>query len=191
MNALLHEFQTLSAVSGDERPGIVHRLDRDTSGVLVVARTDAAHRALTEQFAERTVEKTYVALVQGVVRLDHGHIRSKIVRDPVRRTRMTARLDRGREAHTEYRVRERFARHTLLDVTIHTGRTHQIRVHLASLGHPVAGDALYGAARTEHGRFFLHARRLSFDQPETGRRITVESPLPPELEGWLSTVRNP
>ena len=176
-------------MSGDERPGIVHRLDRDTSGVLLVARTDRAHRALAEQFAGRTVQKTYVALVQGQVGAEHGHIRSKITRDPVRRIRMTARLDQGRAAHTEYRVVERLPRFTLLEVDIHTGRTHQIRVHLASVGHPVAGDALYGAARTERGRFFLHASRISFTSPTQGTRITVEAPLAPELEAWLALLR--
>lgn len=188
VNALLHKFQSLSAVGGDERPGIVHRLDRDTSGVLLVARTDQAHRALAEQFAGRTVEKTYLALVQGRVAQDHGHIRSKIARDPARRMRMTARLEHGRGAHTEYRVVQRLPGYTLLAVTIHTGRTHQIRVHLASLGHPVAGDTLYGAARTPHGRFFLHAHRITFTGPDGGR-ITVEAPLARELEDWLGSLR--
>ena len=176
-------------MSGDERPGIVHRLDRDTSGVLLVARTDNAHRALAEQFEDRPVEKTYLALVQGRVSLDSGHIRSKIARDPVRRIRMTARLDQGRSAHTEYRVVERLPGFTLLEVDIHTGRTHQIRVHLSSIGHPVAGDALYGAARTPYGRFFLHAHRISFTSPSRGVRVSVEAPLAPELEEWLASVR--
>jgi 23S rRNA pseudouridine1911/1915/1917 synthase len=188
VNAVLHHFSTLSNVAGEERPGIVHRLDRDTSGVVLVARTDAAHRALAEQFASRTVQKTYVALVQGVIAPDHGHIRTPIARDPVRRTRMTTRAEHGRAAHTEYRVLRRFAKHTLLEVDIHTGRTHQIRVHLASAGHPVAGDPLYGAARTPHGRFFLHALRIAFLSPASGERITIEAPLAPELRRWLEEL---
>jgi 23S rRNA pseudouridine1911/1915/1917 synthase len=189
VNALLHKFQSLSTVSGNERPGIVHRLDRETSGVLLVARTDQAHRALAEQFSGRSVEKTYLALAQGRVALDHGHIRSRIARHPVHRTRMMARLDKGRAAHTEYRVVERLSGFTLLEVDIHTGRTHQIRVHLASIGNPVAGDTLYGAARSGYGRFFLHAWRISFDSPSRGTRITVEAPLAPELQEWLDILR--
>jgi 23S rRNA pseudouridine1911/1915/1917 synthase len=188
VNAVLHHFSTLSSVAGEERPGIVHRLDRDTSGVVLVARTDGAHRALADQFASRTVEKTYLALVQGVVTSDHRHVRTPIARDPVRRTRMTTRAGSGRAAHTEYRVVRRFQRHTLLEVVIHTGRTHQIRVHLASIGHPVAGDTLYGAARTSHGRFFLHAQRITFISPASRERVTVEAPLAPELELWLGEL---
>jgi 23S rRNA pseudouridine1911/1915/1917 synthase len=186
VNALLHHFQSLSNVGGDERPGIVHRLDRETSGVLLVARTDAAHRNLAAQFASRTVEKTYLALVQGSMKHDTGVIDAKITRDPVRRTRMTARLDEGRTAHTEYRVQRRFTSFTLLEVRIGTGRTHQIRVHLASIGHPVAGDRLYGALEAGMGRFFLHAHRIRFASPSTGAIITVEAPLAPELAEWLT-----
>jgi 23S rRNA pseudouridine1911/1915/1917 synthase len=177
-------------VSGDLRPGIVHRLDRYTSGVLLVARHDQAHRRLAEQFASRRTEKTYLALVHGVVKPETGRIEKPITRDPVRRIRMTARLERGRTALTEYRVLRRFRKFTLLEVGIHTGRTHQIRVHLASLGHPVAGDRLYGAPaevedRPPLGRFFLHARRIVFEQPSTGTPVAVESPLPTELERWM------
>ena len=186
VNALLHHFQSLSKVGGDERPGIVHRLDRDTSGVLLVARTDAAHRNLAGQFAARTVEKTYVALVHGSVARETGAIDSKITRDPVRRTRMTTRLDEGRAAHTEYRVMRRLAKFTLLEVRIGTGRTHQIRVHFAGIGHPVAGDRLYGAAEAGMGRFFLHAHRICFHSPSTGALLTVEAPLAPELATWLA-----
>lgn len=186
VNALLHRFAQLSTTGGGLRPGIVHRLDRETSGVLLVARNDAAHRHLAAQFASRTVEKVYLALVQGAVRQETGRIEKAIARDPVKRVRMTARLASGRAALSEYRVRERFDGFTLLEVKIGTGRTHQIRVHLASIGHPVAGDRLYGAAAGAlQGRFFLHARRISFESPATGRRITVEAPVPPELEGWL------
>ncbi|MBM3735391.1 MAG: RluA family pseudouridine synthase [Acidobacteria bacterium] len=185
VNALLHRFQSLSATGGPLRPGIVHRIDKDTSGVLLVARDDASHRALASQFAARTVEKTYLALVHGVVRQDWGHIRTPIERDPVRRTRMTTKTGRGRAAHTEFRVIRRFARHTYLEVDIHTGRTHQIRVHLASIGHPIAGDTLYGAPKCELGRQFLHAYRISFTSPASGQRVTVVSPLPPGLEHYL------
>ena len=185
----LHEgtlvnFGILSELGGEMRPGIVHRLDKDTSGVLLVARTDAAHRALAAQFAGRTVEKIYLALVHGNVRTDSGRITKPIARDPVRRTRMTARLGSGREALTEYRVRERFEKFTFLEVRIGTGRTHQIRVHLASIGHPVAGDRVYGAPPSQ--RLFLHAWKIGFISPATENRVTVEAPLPPELAAWIA-----
>ena len=187
VNRLVHHFQTLSGVGGELRPGIVHRLDKETSGVLLVARTDPAHRALAEQFAGRTVEKTYLALVHGRVLADTGRITKPIARDPVRRIRMTAQLNSGRTALTEYRVFERFERFTYLEVRIGTGRTHQIRVHLAAEGHPVAGDRLYGAPSVN--RMFLHAWRISFTSPANARRVTVESPLPAELEQWLVRLR--
>jgi 23S rRNA pseudouridine1911/1915/1917 synthase len=189
VNALLHRFRALSTVSGDERPGIVHRIDKETSGVLLVARTDAAHRKLAEQFASRQVEKTYLALVQGTVRAETGKITSPITRDPVRRTRMTTRAGHGRTALTTYKVLERFDRFTYLEVKIGTGRTHQIRVHLASAGHPVAGDTLYGAAAAKYGRFFLHASRIRFASPSTGETIEIQAPLPTELADWLHNVR--
>jgi len=187
VNRLVHRFQSLSQVGGDLRPGIVHRLDKDTSGVLLVARSDPAHRALAAQFSGRTVEKTYLALVQGRVRNDTGRITKPIARDPMRRTRMTTRIATGRTALTEYRLLERFDKFTYLEVRIGTGRTHQIRVHLASLGHPVAGDSLYGAARAT--RMFLHAWRISFDSPATGKRVQVEAPLADELQQWLNGLR--
>ncbi len=181
VNALLHHFGTLSSVNGDMRPGIVHRLDRDTSGVLVVARTDQAHRALARQFHDREVEKTYLALVHGRMKQPRGEITKAIARDPIRRTRMTARLASGRAALTEYRVLEAWPQFSFLEVRIKTGRTHQIRVHLSSVGHPVVGDRLYGAPGAIPGlpalqRFFLHAHRLSFISPSTNKRIEVESP---------------
>jgi 23S rRNA pseudouridine1911/1915/1917 synthase len=189
VNALLHRFSNLSALGGPLRPGIVHRLDKDTSGVLLVALTDAAHRKLAAQFAARAVEKVYLALVQGSLRRDRGRIDAPIERDPVRRTRMTARSGRGRSALTEYGLLRRFARHTLLEVRIHTGRTHQIRVHLASIGHPVAGDRLYGAQPLPGlARFFLHSHRIGFASPATGAAVTVESPLPEELEAVLQRL---
>ena len=186
VNRLVHHFAALSQVGGEIRPGIVHRLDRGTSGVLLVARTDQAHRALAAQFSGRTVEKTYLALIERRVRAESGRITTPIARDPVRRTRMTARLGHGREAITEYRVRQRFEGFTYLEVRIGTGRTHQIRAHLASIGHPVAGDRLYGAKAAD--RIFLHAWRIGFSSPASGERVTVEAPLAPELAHWLGEL---
>jgi 23S rRNA pseudouridine1911/1915/1917 synthase len=191
VNALLHHFGRLSTAGGEERPGIVHRLDRHTSGVLLVARTDRAHRALAEQFASREVEKIYLALIEGQIRQQEGRIESRIERDPVRRTRMTTRTGRGRTALTHYRVLERLPHHTYIEVRIGTGRTHQIRVHMASLRHPVAGDTLYGAAAAPYGRFFLHAHRITFRSPATRKLVSVEAPLPQELERWLDAARAP
>jgi hypothetical protein len=164
-------------------------LDRFTSGVLLVAKNDAAHRRLAEQFSGRRVSKTYLALVEGEVKPESGRIARPIARDPVHRTRMTARLAEGRAAWSEYRVLRRFTGFTLLEVRIGTGRTHQIRVHLASIKHPVVGDTLYGAAaRPDLGRCFLHAHRIEFQQPTTGEAVVVVSPLAPELEAWLERL---
>jgi 23S rRNA pseudouridine1911/1915/1917 synthase len=195
VNALLHRFGALSGMGGALRPGIVHRLDRYTSGVLLVAKNDAAHQSLAEQFSSRQVEKTYIALVHGAVKAEIGRIDRPITRDPSHRTRMTARLGEGRAAWSEYRVTKRFAGFTLLDVRIGTGRTHQIRVHLSGLGHPVVGDSLYGApAKVEGmaplGRYFLHAHRIRFQSPATGEAVTVVSPLPEELQDWLQRLPN-
>jgi 23S rRNA pseudouridine1911/1915/1917 synthase len=186
VNRLVHHFAALSKVGGELRPGIVHRLDKGTSGVLLVARTDAAHQALAAQFSGRTVEKTYLALVQGQVAADSGRIFTPIERDPSRRLRMTTKTGKGRPALTEYRVRRRFEKFTFLEVRIHTGRTHQIRVHLASIGHPVAGDRLYGGQAA--ARVFLHAWRIVFTSPATGERVTVEAPLPDDLTAWLASL---
>ncbi len=174
VNALLYRFGALSGAGGPLRPGIVHRLDRYTSGVLLVARNDAAHRNLAGQFAARKVEKVYLALVHGTVKPDQGRIEKPVSRDPVRRVRMTARRSEGRAAVTEYRVLRRFKGFTLLEVRIKTGRTHQIRVHFASIGHPVAGDRLYGAParagdRPPLERFFLHAHRIRFSHRRPAR----------------------
>jgi len=193
VNALLARFQSLSALGGDLRPGIVHRLDRFTSGVILVAKNDSAHRALAAQFAGREVQKTYLALVHGDVKADCGRIEKPIARDPRHRTRMTARLGRGRTAWTEYHVLRRFAGFTFLEVRIGTGRTHQIRVHLSSIGHPVAGDRLYGAPakngiQPPGGRFFLHAHRIRFQHPFTGQPVEIESPLPGDLKGWMEEL---
>jgi 23S rRNA pseudouridine1911/1915/1917 synthase len=188
VNAVLHRFGKLSGVGGELRPGIVHRLDRFTSGVILIARNDAAHRHLAEQFASRQVEKIYVALVHGALKNDAGRITAPITRDPVTRVRMTARLARGRQAITSYEVLKRFKESTLLEVKIGTGRTHQIRVHLASIGHPVVGDKLYGAPASELGRYFLHARQITFTGPASGERITIAAPLPPDLVAYLDAL---
>jgi len=205
VNALLHRFGKLSGVGGELRPGIVHRLDRGTSGLIVVAKNDEAHRRLATQFARRLVKKTYVALVHGWLKPDHGTISSSISRDRVRRTRMTTRRTGGREAITHYRVRRgldtRFGKFALLELQIDTGRTHQIRVHLASLGHPVVGDALYGAPRElkaqpsksrEPGsmpslpRNFLHAAALQLQHPRSSQPLSFSRSLPQELEDFLA-----
>jgi 23S rRNA pseudouridine1911/1915/1917 synthase len=185
-NALVHRFANLSQLGGEMRPGIVHRLDRYTSGVILVARNDAAHRALAKQFATRTVEKIYLALIHGRVAADEGLITTPIARDPIRRTRMTTRVATGRSAITSYRVLRRFDNFTYVEVKIGTGRTHQIRVHFASIGHPVAGDKLYGAPSSDAGRYFLHAAQITFTSPATGQRVTVTAPLPDQLEKWLA-----
>jgi 23S rRNA pseudouridine1911/1915/1917 synthase len=194
VNALLHHFTTLSSLNGDLRPGIVHRLDKETSGVLVVARHDAAHQSLARQFHDREVEKIYLALVHGRMEQITGRITAPISRDPVRRTRMTARTGHGRSALTEYKILEQFSLFSYLEVKIGSGRTHQIRVHLSSLKHPVFGDRLYGAPAEIPGvptlqRFFLHAHSLQFRSPSTGTTIRVESPLPPELLELLTALR--
>ncbi len=193
VNALLYHFTTLSSVNGDLRPGIVHRLDRETSGVLVVARNDAAHQSLATQFHSREVEKIYLALAHGRMEQITGRINTPITRDPIRRTRMTAQLGRGRTAITQYRVLKQFKTLSYLEVKIGTGRTHQIRVHLSSLKHPIVGDRLYGAPTAIPGipplhRFFLHAHILQFRLPSSGEPIRIESPLPPDLVQLLTTV---
>lgn len=183
VNALLHRFHSLSSVGGDLRPGIVHRLDRFTSGVLLVARTDAAHRDLAAQFSSRTVKKIYLTLVEG--RLEgSGRITKPITRDPRNRARMTARLAHGRPSLTNWEVVENFEGFTFLKIDLGTGRTHQIRAHMASIHHPVAGDKLYGAKPSPWNRYFLHAHRLTFRSPATGGQVVVESPLPDDLREW-------
>ena len=193
VNALLYHFQSLSRVGGNLRPGIVHRLDKLTSGVILAARTDQAHRSLAAQFSGRRVEKIYLALVHGRLPRDSGRIEKPITRDPRRRTRMTARLACGRPALTEYKVLQRFENFTYVEVRLGTGRTHQIRVHFSAISHPVAGDRLYGAPASTPGqppleRYFLHAHRIRFHSPSTGRLITVEAPLPEELNRWMETL---
>jgi 23S rRNA pseudouridine1911/1915/1917 synthase len=190
VNALLHHFGTLSSLSGDDlRPGIVHRLDRETSGVMVVARTDQAHQSLAAQFQARQVEKIYLTLAHGQLNPPQGRITAPIARDPVRRIRMTTKLASGRSALTEYKTLEEFALFSYLEVRIGTGRTHQIRVHLASLRHPIYGDTVYGAPAAPLKRFFLHAHSLAFDSPSSGKRMVMKSPLTPELAAALETLR--
>jgi 23S rRNA pseudouridine1911/1915/1917 synthase len=200
VNALLHRFGQLSGLGGELRPGIVHRLDKATSGLIVVAKNDESHRRLAAQFVRRQVKKTYLALVHGGLKQDRGTLDSNISRDRVRRTRMTTRRQGGREAITHYQVRRRisskFGKFTLLELQIATGRTHQIRVHLASLGHPVVGDILYGAPRelladeatASLSRNFLHATTLQFQHPRTGAVLSFSRPLPPELEEFLNRI---
>lgn len=197
VNALLHEFGVrgeLSSVGGELRPGIVHRLDRETSGVLLIARNDPTHRALVEQFSGRQVQKTYVALLHGKLKEDSGRIELPVARDLHRRIRMTTRRREGRAARTDWRVRLRLPGYTLVEADLHTGRTHQIRVHFSALGHPVAGDTLYGAPRQPKvgstampplGRNFLHAARIKFMHPTTGKPVEVRAPLPAGLVDYL------
>ncbi len=207
VNALMHHFAgKLSSVGGELRPGIVHRLDKQTSGLILVAKDDRTHTKLSEAFAERTVHKTYVALVQGHLRKDDTTVTLPIGRDLIRRTRMTTR--RPIEAvgvrsaishvHVTERLQTAFGMFTLVEVRIETGRTHQIRVHLQALGHPVVGDTVYGAAAVlrsaggetlELGRNFLHAATLSLVHPRTGKELRAEAPLSPELVRFVAALR--
>jgi 23S rRNA pseudouridine1911/1915/1917 synthase len=218
VNALLHHYQQqLSTAGGELRPGIVHRLDRQTSGLIIVARNDAAHLKLSEMFAERKLRKTYLALVHGEVEKANGTINAPIGRDMIRRTRMTTRRTQGsRSAISHYKVEQRlstrFGKFTLLKVRIETGRTHQIRVHLSSIGHSIVGDTLYGAPHVIRAdgeqtimkksrrraldtlsldRNFLHAAELVFAHPRTGAQIELTSPLPPELATLLEQLQAP
>jgi 23S rRNA pseudouridine1911/1915/1917 synthase len=207
VNALLfHLGKNLSQVSGDLRPGIVHRLDKQTSGLIVVAKNDSTHRKLGEMFAERRLRKIYIALIHGHMDKDEGTVSLPISRDIVRRTRMTTRRMGGRSAVSHWRVLERiagpFGKFTLVEVRIETGRTHQIRVHMQALGHPVVGDTLYGAPHRvvrvskldlgepiELERNFLHAAELEFLHPRTKQRLELKAPPPGELEAVLDEVR--
>jgi 23S rRNA pseudouridine1911/1915/1917 synthase len=198
--ALLHRFggmEGLSTVGGPLRPGIVHRLDKGTSGVIVVALTNEAHLKLIEEFRERRVQKTYLALLHGKLDGETGIVDLPVARDLKRRSRMTARRRDGREARTDWRVRLRLENFTLVEADLHTGRTHQIRVHFSALGSPVVGDTVYGAPRQERvgtgllpplGRNFLHAARIAFAHPMTGKQIEVRAPLPAELVSYLKNL---
>jgi 23S rRNA pseudouridine1911/1915/1917 synthase len=200
VNALLHHVDDLSGIGGEKRPGIVHRLDRGTSGLLVVAKHDAAHEELARQFHDREVEKEYLALVWGEV-MAGRRIDAPIGRDPGNRKKMSAKARRSREAVSRIVRAEHFGRLlTLVQVAIHTGRTHQIRVHLSAIGHPVVGDSLYGGvhrrvpgdlhAVTHLERPFLHSARLAFTHPIDGRRIELESQLPDDLQRVLDEIRD-
>jgi 23S rRNA pseudouridine1911/1915/1917 synthase len=208
VNALLHRFGSLSQAGGELRPGIVHRLDKETSGLMIVAKSDKAHRKLADQFARHEVHKTYVALVHGWMPREQGTISTPIARDLLRRERMTTRRSQGRAAVTHWKVLERYqgklGKFSLLSVTIETGRTHQIRVHLSSVGHPVAGDTLYGAPRATReasylgtasksaslGRHFLHSSGLKFQHPIKNTRLSFNQPLPAELQALLRCIRD-
>lgn len=205
VNALLGCGSELSTGGHPLRPGIVHRLDKETSGVILVAKNDAAHAKLGEAFRQRTVKKTYLALVQGILKQKTGSIELPIGRDPIRRTRMAtvqeswrgATLSNPRAARTDWRVLATIDNTTLVEVQLHTGRTHQIRVHFSALKHPVVGDTLYGAASQlrvgkitlpKLDRNFLHAARLGFAQPRTGAWIDVRAPLPIELLDFVQRL---
>ncbi|MBI4432887.1 MAG: RluA family pseudouridine synthase [Candidatus Omnitrophica bacterium] len=182
VNALLGRGGKLSAGSGVDRPGIVHRLDKDTSGLIVVAKNNAAHRFLQNQFALRTFTKIYTALVKGKVEFDRGHITDAIGRDPRVRNRMAVSSEAdAREAHTQYRVLERHRHTTLLEVKILTGRTHQIRVHMAHIGHPVVGDRIYGSKQDPAARLALHATEIEFVHPVTQKKVKFHSSPPKDF----------
>jgi 23S rRNA pseudouridine1911/1915/1917 synthase len=199
VNALLHHCRgQLSGIGGVARPGIVHRLDKDTSGCLVIAKTDAAHVALSEQFSTRQVEKIYQAIACGSIPRDSGNIEAAIARHPTQRKKMAVTERAGRKARSSYRVLERWGDATFLEVALHTGRTHQIRVHLAHLGFPVAGDLVYGRRtnvilRESSGysapRQLLHAWRLAFVHPVRQRRLVIEAPLPGDFAIALDFFR--
>jgi len=201
-NALAFHFRELSTAGGAARPGIVHRLDKGTSGLMVVAKTESAHQDLSDQFRAREVFKSYLALVHGQVEKRKGEIDQPIARDPRNRIRIAV-VRAGRPALSIYKVRDAFDRFTLLDVELKTGRTHQIRVHLASMKHPVVGDDVYGAGRDKTivdveikrevarlNRQFLHAAQLGFRQPTTLKSLKFTSPLPPDLETLLNLIKS-
>lgn len=191
VNALLALSPDLKGISGTLRPGIVHRLDKDTSGLMVVAKNDRAMRALQRQLKEREVRKTYLALVHGVPKPADGRIEAPIGRHPKNRKKMAV-VPNGREAVTRYRVREVIAggKYALLEVEPVTGRTHQIRVHMAAIGHPIVGDAVYGKRSPVVERQFLHAWKLGFSMPLGGREVEFESPLPADLRAALEQLRS-
>jgi 23S rRNA pseudouridine1911/1915/1917 synthase len=182
VNALLAHCKNLSGIGGKERPGIVHRLDKETSGCLVVAKNDATHRDLSRQFAARTMTKIYLALVAGRLRKSMGVIDKAIARHPVQRQKMSIARRQGRSAKTEYRVLRAGNDMSLLECTLHSGRTHQIRVHLHDLGHPVLGDKLYGGKRAgDFPRQMLHAWKLAFTHPRSGDEISLDAPVPSDF----------
>ena len=190
VNALLFHLDKLSGINGVMRPGIVHRIDKNTSGLLVVAKNDKAHLALAKQLEDKTCSRVYVALVEGVMKNDKGHVETFIGRNPKDRTKMTV-TDFGRTAITDYKVIQRFSANTLCEFSLKTGRTHQIRVHAKYLGHPIVGDKEYGFKNQKYkldGQL-LHAKRLTFIHPSTGERVTFESPLPDYFEKILKKLK--
>jgi len=199
VNALLHHCEgQLSGIGGVARPGIVHRLDKETSGCLVVAKNDETHLALSSQFASRKVEKLYHAIVCGEMSREKGEIRAAIARHPSHRKRMAVNDDSGREARTSYRVLERLRATTLVEAALHTGRTHQIRVHFQFLGFPLAGDMTYGQRQNSRleelvgfaaPRVMLHAFKLGFIHPHTGKRVHFEAPFPKDFQDYLHALK--
>jgi 23S rRNA pseudouridine1911/1915/1917 synthase len=189
VNALLAHCRNLSGIGGKERPGIVHRLDKETSGALVVAKNDATHRDLSGQFAARTMTKIYLALVAGTLRKTSGVIDKAIARHPVHRQRMSIARRQGRSAKTEYRVLRSGNEISLVECTLHSGRTHQIRVHLHHLGHPVLGDKLYGGKRAgDYPRQMLHAWKLAFRHPRSGEEMSFEAPVPRDFADAMRQI---
>lgn len=197
VNAVLFHCRDLSGIGGVERPGIVHRLDKDTSGCIVIAKNDAAHLSLTEQFARRDTTKIYLAVVQGLPKEPEGTIFTNIGRHPVNRLRMTVvNPGSGKPAITDYKVlrHDIATQSSLVMCTLHTGRTHQIRVHMLHLGHPLIGDPIYAHPQRQKarpGRLMLHAWRLAFRHPSEGRRMAFEAPIPPEYTPWLMDTELP
>lgn len=192
VNSLLAQCKDLSGIGGEVRPGIVHRLDKDTSGVLVVAKNDFSHHALAEQIRKRGAKRIYLAIVQGEISESKGRIEAPIGRHLKDRKKMSVLTQGGKEAVTEFIVRERFKNYTLVECHLVTGRTHQIRVHFSYIGFPVVGDPLYGTRKQAfdiNGQA-LHAYRLSFEHPRSGKQITCEAPLPEDMESILATLRN-
>lgn len=196
VNALLHHCRDLSGIGGVERPGIVHRLDKDTSGCLVIAKNDGAHQSLTAQFAARSTEKRYLAVVQGIPSQSSGTVFTHIGRHPVNRLKMAVvNPGSGKAAITDYDLlcADPSTDSSLVLCTLHTGRTHQIRVHMLHLGHPLIGDPIYAKParqKAKPGRLMLHAWRLGFDHPRTGKRMDFEAPVPPEYTPWLQLFPN-
>lgn len=204
VNALLAHCKDLSGIGGVERPGIVHRLDKGTSGVIIVAKNDRSHQSLSKQFKDRTVEKHYLALAYGRLPAEHGIIDAPIGRHGSHRQKMSTKTNRGRASVTEWKVVERFGNHfTLLDINLHTGRTHQIRVHLSSIGHALVGDVLYGGKKVAKRvtddklqgiislieRPMLHSASIAFDLPGSNKRVVLKAPLPDDINNLIKDLR--
>ena len=191
VNALLYHCKDLSGINGELRPGIVHRLDKDTSGLMVVAKRDLAHVSLAKQIETKTAIRIYLALVFGNVKADAGEINLPIGRDEKNRKKMAITYKNSKPAYTTYKVLERFGNYTLVELTLETGRTHQIRVHMAYIGHPVAGDPLYGPRKTLKGNGqFLHAQTLGFTHPKTGETMTFTAEVPAIFKETLEKLRS-